>query len=144
MEIVYTETELAHYMENAVEASPEHPVLVDKYMVGKEVEIDAICDGETVIIPGIMEHIERAGVHSGDSIAVYPPQNISQSEIDTLVDYTKRLAKGLNVIGLMNIQYVLFEGNVYVIEVNQDHHEQFLSYLKLQKFRWQIWLRKQF
>lgn len=118
MEIVYTEKELAHYMENAVEASPEHPVLVDKYMVGKEVEIDAICDGETVIIPGIMEHIERAGVHSGDSIAVYPPQNISQSEIDTLVDYTKRLAKGLNVIGLMNIQYVLFEGNVYVIEVN--------------------------
>ncbi|OPG89496.1 hypothetical protein B2I21_36565, partial [Chryseobacterium mucoviscidosis] len=77
-----------------------------------------ICDGETVIIPGIMEHIERAGVHSGDSIAVYPPQNISPSEIETLVDYTKRMAKGLNVIGLMNIQYVLFEGNVYVIEVN--------------------------
>jgi carbamoyl-phosphate synthase large subunit len=105
-------------MEHAVDASPEHPVLVDKYMVGKEIEVDAICDGETVVIPGIMEHIERAGVHSGDSIAVYPPQNISQSEIDTLVDYTKRLAKGLNVIGLMNIQYVLFEGNVYVIEVN--------------------------
>jgi carbamoyl-phosphate synthase large subunit len=88
MEIVYRK-ELAHYMENAVDASPEHPVLIDKYMVGKEVEVDAICDGETVVIPGIMEHIERAGVHSGDSIAVYPPQNISPSEIETLVDYTK-------------------------------------------------------
>ena len=118
MEIVYNEKELAHYMEHAVEASPEHPVLIDRYMLGKEVEIDAICDGETVIIPGIMEHIERAGVHSGDSIAVYPPQNISEEEVQTLVDYTQRLAKGLNVIGLMNIQYVLFEGNVYVIEVN--------------------------
>ena len=118
MEIVYNEKELAHYMEHAVEASPEHPVLIDRYMLGKEVEIDAICDGETVIIPGIMEHIERAGVHSGDSIAVYPPQNISEKEVQTLVGYTQRLAKGLNVIGLMNIQYVLFEGNVYVIEVN--------------------------
>ncbi|MDO4225257.1 MAG: carbamoyl-phosphate synthase large subunit [Bergeyella zoohelcum] len=118
MEIVYNETELAHYMENAVEASPEHPVLIDRYMLGKEVEIDAICDGETVVIPGIMEHIERAGVHSGDSIAVYPPQNVSEEEIKTLVDYTQKLAKGLNVIGLMNIQYVLFQGNVYVIEVN--------------------------
>lgn len=118
MEIVYNESELSHYMENAVEASPEHPVLIDRYMLGKEVEIDAICDGKTVIIPGIMEHIERAGVHSGDSIAVYPPQNISEQELKTLVDYTQRLAKGLNVIGLMNIQYVLFEENVYVIEVN--------------------------
>lgn len=118
MEIVYTEAELAHYMEFAVEASPDQPVLVDRYITGKEVEVDAICDGETVIIPGIMEHIERAGVHSGDSIAVYPPQNVSDAEIETLVDYTQRLAKGLNVIGLMNIQYVLFEGNVYVIEVN--------------------------
>ncbi len=103
MEIVYNETELAHYMENAVQASPEHPVLVDRYLTGKEVEVDAICDGETVIIPGIMEHIERAGVHSGDSIAVYPPQNLTPSQIDTLVDYTQRLAKGLNIIGLMNI-----------------------------------------
>ena len=118
MEIVYTQAELSYYMDNAVDASPEHPILVDKYMVGKEVEVDAISDGETVIIPGIMEHIERAGVHSGDSIAVYPPQNISASEIETLVSYTQRLAKGLNIIGLMNIQYVLFEGEVFVIEVN--------------------------
>lgn len=118
MEIVYNENELAHYMENAVEASPEHPVLIDRYLTGKEVEVDAICDGETTIIPGIMEHIERAGVHSGDSIAVYPPQNLTQKQIDTLVDYTQRLAKGLNIIGLMNIQYVISDGDVFVIEVN--------------------------
>lgn len=118
MEIVYDEHELDHYMTNAVNENSEHPILIDRYLTGKEVEVDAISDGETVVIPGIMEHIERAGVHSGDSIAVYPPQNVSQKEIDTLVDYTKRLAKGLNVIGLMNIQYVLHEGTVYVIEVN--------------------------
>ena len=118
MEIVYNDAELNHYMENAVDASPEHPVLVDRYLTGKEVEVDAICDGETTVIPGIMEHIERAGVHSGDSIAVYPPQNLTQEQIDTLVDYTMRLAKGLKVIGLMNIQYVISEGKVYVIEVN--------------------------
>lgn len=118
MEIVYNDTELTHYMENAVDASPEHPVLVDRYLTGMEVEVDAICDGDTVVIPGIMEHIERAGVHSGDSIAVYPPQNLSQEHIDTLVDYTQRLAKGLKVIGLMNIQYVISDGKVYVIEVN--------------------------
>ena len=118
MEIVYDETELAHYMINAVKENSEHPILIDRYLTGKEVEVDAISDGETVVIPGIMEHIERAGVHSGDSIAVYPPQNINPEQIATLVDYTERLAKGLNVIGLRNIQYVLFEGNVYVIEVN--------------------------
>lgn len=118
MEIVYNESELAHYMENAVDASPEHPVLVDRYLTGKEVEVDAICDGETTVIPGIMEHIERAGVHSGDSIAVYPPQNLTEEQIEILVDYTTRLAKGLKVIGLMNIQYVISDGKVYVIEVN--------------------------
>ncbi len=118
MEIVYDEHELSHYMTNAVKENSEHPILIDRYLTGKEVEVDAICDGETVVIPGIMEHIERAGVHSGDSIAVYPPQNITEEQIATLVDYTERLAKGLNIIGLMNIQYVLFEENVYVIEVN--------------------------
>lgn len=118
MEIVYDEKELNHYMENALKESSEHPILIDRYLTGKEVEVDAISDGETVIIPGIMEHIERAGVHSGDSIAVYPPQNITPKQIETLVDYTQRLAKGLNIIGLMNIQYVLYEGDVYVIEVN--------------------------
>ena len=118
MEIVYYEEELLHYMENAVKASPEHPVLIDRYLTGTEIEVDAICDGETVLIPGIMEHIERAGVHSGDSIAVYPPQNLSQSMIETIADYTKRLALGLKIRGLMNIQFVISEGQVYVIEVN--------------------------
>ncbi|WP_096550608.1 carbamoyl-phosphate synthase large subunit [Ureibacillus thermosphaericus] len=118
MEIVYNENELKHYMENAVEASPDHPVLIDRYLTGKEVEVDAISDGENVLIPGIMEHIERAGVHSGDSISVYPPQSLTQKQIDTIVDYTTRLARGLNIVGLMNIQYVISDGNVYVIEVN--------------------------
>jgi len=118
MEIVYNQEELAHYMEFAVQASPEHPVLVDRYLTGTEIEVDAISDGENVCIPGIMEHIERAGVHSGDSIAVYPPQNLSTEHIDQLIDYTTRLAKGLNIIGLLNIQYVISKGKVYVIEVN--------------------------
>ncbi|MBY7663922.1 MULTISPECIES: carbamoyl-phosphate synthase large subunit [Staphylococcus] len=118
MEIVYNDAELENYMNEAVKASPEHPVLVDRYLTGKEIEVDAICDGETVIIPGIMEHIERAGVHSGDSIAVYPPQTLSQEDIDTLEAYTVKLAKGLNVIGLINIQFVLAHDGVYVLEVN--------------------------
>lgn len=118
MEIVYNDAELENYMNEAVKASPEHPVLVDRYLTGKEIEVDAISDGETVIIPGIMEHIERAGVHSGDSIAVYPPQTLSQDVIDTLEAYTVKLAKGLNVIGLINIQFVLAHDGVYVLEVN--------------------------
>ncbi|EPD52527.1 carbamoyl-phosphate synthase large chain [Staphylococcus sp. HGB0015] len=118
MEIVYNDDELENYMKEAVKASPEHPVLVDRYLTGKEIEVDAICDGDTVIIPGIMEHIERAGVHSGDSIAVYPPQTLTQDEIDTLEAYTIKLAKGLNVIGLINIQFVLAHDGVYVLEVN--------------------------
>lgn len=118
MQIVYSTDEIKHYMETAVEASPEHPVLIDRYLTGKEIEVDAICDGTNVCIPGIMEHIERAGVHSGDSIAVYPPQNLSQKHIDTLVDYTTRLALGLGIKGLMNIQYVISQDEVYVIEVN--------------------------
>ena len=118
MEIVYNDAELENYMNEAVKASPEHPVLVDRYLTGKEIEVDAICDGETVIIPGIMEHIERAGVHSGDSIAVYPPQTLSQEDINTLETYTVKLAKGLNVVGLINIQFVLAHDGVYVLEVN--------------------------
>ncbi len=118
MEIVYNQEELAHYMEHAVQASPEHPVLVDSYLTGTEIEVDAISDGVNVCIPGIMEHIERAGVHSGDSIAVYPPQNLTNDQLETLIDYTTRLARGLNIIGLLNIQYVISKGIVYVIEVN--------------------------
>ena len=118
MEIVYEEKELLHYMKNAVKINPEHPVLVDRYLVGKEIEVDAISDGENVLVPGIMEHIERAGVHSGDSIAVYPPQNISDEMREKIVDYTIRLAKGLEIIGLLDIQYVISKGELYVIEVN--------------------------
>lgn len=118
MEIVYHEEELLYYMKNAVKINPEHPVLIDRYLTGKEIEVDAICDGESVLIPGIMEHIERAGVHSGDSIAVYPPQSISEKTKEKLVDYTQKLAKGLGIIGLLNIQYVVSKGEVFVIEVN--------------------------
>ena len=118
MEIVENQADLEDYMANAVKASPEHPVLVDRYMVGKECEVDAICDGKTVLIPGIMEHIERAGVHSGDSMAVYPPQTFSPEIIATIEDYTRKLALGMNCIGMMNIQFVIHEEQVYVIEVN--------------------------
>ncbi len=118
MEIVYHQEELLHYMENAVKINPEHPVLIDRYLTGKEIEVDAICDGENVLIPGIMEHIERAGVHSGDSIAVYPPQTLSDRIKQTLVEYTEKMARGLNIVGLLNIQYVISEDQVYVLEVN--------------------------
>ncbi|UQD51647.1 carbamoyl-phosphate synthase large subunit [Bacillus methanolicus] len=118
MEIVYKEEELLQYMQNAVKVNPEHPVLIDRYLTGKEIEVDAICDGEHVLIPGIMEHIERAGVHSGDSIAVYPPQSLSSKVKEKLVEYTEKLAKGLGIIGLLNIQYVVSNGEVYVLEVN--------------------------
>ncbi|MED3563846.1 ATP-grasp domain-containing protein, partial [Bacillus xiapuensis] len=118
MEIVYRKEELLHYMKNAVKINPQHPVLIDRYLTGKEIEVDAICDGENVLIPGIMEHIERAGVHSGDSIAVYPPQTLSEEIKQNLADYTVKLAKGLNIIGLLNIQYVLAGDQVYVLEVN--------------------------
>ena len=118
MEIVENQQDLEDYMEHAVKASPEHPVLIDRYLLGSECEVDAICDGETVLIPGIMEHIERAGVHSGDSMAVYPPQALSAEIKQTIEDYTIRLARGLNCIGMMNIQFVIHDNQVYVIEVN--------------------------
>ncbi len=118
MQIVYKEEELVPYMEKAVEASPGQPILIDRYLTGKEIEVDAICDGVDVVIPGIMEHIERAGVHSGDSIAVYPPQSLSAEIKQTLIDYTTKLAKGLKIVGLLNIQYVVSKGEVFVLEVN--------------------------
>src|SRR5690606_23787988 len=110
--------ELLSYMEQAVQINPDHPVLIDRYMLGKEAEVDAICDGETVLIPGIMEHVERAGVHSGDSIAVYPPQTISKELQQQMVDITVKISRALNVVGLVNIQYVIHQDKVYVIEVN--------------------------
>ena len=118
MEIVYNEEELRDYMSRAVKVTPDHPVLVDRYMQGTEVEVDAISDGVDVVIPGIMEHIERAGVHSGDSIAVYPPQTLSARVIYTIIDYTKRLAVALHVKGLLNIQFVVAHDEVFIIEVN--------------------------
>ncbi len=118
MEIVYSDAELTEYMNSAVKVSPRHPVLVDKYLLGTELEVDAISDGEDVLIPGIMEHIERAGVHSGDSIAVYPPQSLTAKQKTLLVEYTTSLARALRVKGIINIQYVLFEDNIYVLEVN--------------------------
>ncbi|MCT8139763.1 carbamoyl-phosphate synthase large subunit [Anaerobacillus sp. CMMVII] len=118
MEIVYFEEELLRYMENAARVNPKHPVLIDRYLIGKEIEVDAICDGETVVIPGIMEHIERAGVHSGDSIAVYPPQSLTEETKEKIIERTIKLARGLNIVGLLNIQFVLHEDEVYVLEVN--------------------------
>lgn len=118
MEIVYKEEELLYYVKNAVKINPDFPVLIDRYLTGKEVEVDAISDGKNVFIPGIMEHIERAGVHSGDSIGVYPPQSLSEEVKQKLVSYTIDLARGLNIIGLLNIQYVITNEDVFVLEVN--------------------------
>ena len=118
MEIVYNPEEMEVYMQTAVKVTQEHPVLVDKYLLGKEIEVDAVCDGETVVIPGIMQHIERAGVHSGDSMAVFPAHDISNFITGKVIDYTEKLARELNVKGLINIQFVEFQGELYVLEVN--------------------------
>ena len=119
MEIVYNEDELRNYMRYAADVSDGAPILVDRYIIGKEAEVDVIADGKGgCLLPGIMEHIERAGVHSGDSMAVYPPQTIAQSTIDQIVDYATRLSVALNVVGLMNIQFVIEKDQAYVIEVN--------------------------
>jgi len=118
MEVVHSSDHLARYIRKQTNLTTEHPILIDKYLVGKEVEVDAICDGERVLIPGIMEHIERAGVHSGDSFAVYPAINLFPAEVERIVDYTTRIALGLNARGLVNIQYVIHAGHLYVIEVN--------------------------
>jgi len=96
----------------------EHPILIDKYLLGQELEVDAICDGEEVLIPGIMEHVERAGIHSGDSISLYPPQNVTREHQERIVELTRALATGLEVKGLVNIQFILFKDEIYVIEVN--------------------------
>jgi carbamoyl-phosphate synthase large subunit len=118
MEIVYNPEEMEQYMQTAVKVTREHPVLVDQYLLGKEIEVDAVCDGQTVVIPGIMQHIERAGVHSGDSMAVFPAYDISESIKGKVIDYTEKLARELEVKGLINIQFVEFQGELYVLEVN--------------------------
>jgi carbamoyl-phosphate synthase large subunit len=122
MEIVYNEPELIRYLTLALEMDSQHPVLIDKYFHGKEVEVDAICDGEKVLIPGVMEHIERAGVHSGDALAIYPGINLTPEEVNAMVDYTIRIGPALGIKGLMNVQMVIMRENghstVYVFEVN--------------------------
>jgi carbamoyl-phosphate synthase large subunit len=118
MQIAICDEDVVEFMEIINRTVQEHPILVDKYLMGKEVEVDAVCDGEDILIPGIMEHIERAGIHSGDSISVYPAQNVSEKIQDVIVDYTKKLARSLHVIGLINIQFIVYHDEVYVIEVN--------------------------
>ncbi|MEA4925542.1 MAG: carbamoyl-phosphate synthase large subunit [Syntrophomonadaceae bacterium] len=118
MEIVYNQAELEQYMVTAVKINREHPVLVDKYLLGKEIEVDAVGDGQQILIPGIMQHIERAGVHSGDSMAVFPAHNIGPDIEAKVIDYTTRLGLALKVKGLINIQFVEFQNELYVIEVN--------------------------
>ncbi len=118
MQVVYNDEELRRYLKEAVSLDIDHPIIIDKYIQGKEIEVDAIADGEDVLIPGIMEHIERTGVHSGDSISVYPNFSLSKEVEDTLLDYTKRISKALNVVGLVNVQYAYDGDRIYVIEVN--------------------------
>ncbi len=118
MEVVHSADYLSRYLTYAVSFDTRHPILIDKYMYGKEIEVDAICDGEEVLIPGVMEHIERAGVHSGDSYAVYPGLNLYPTEVERMVEYTTRIAKGIGAVGLINIQYVIHGGRIYVLEVN--------------------------
>lgn len=118
MQIATCDEEVEEFMEIINRIAQDHPILVDKYLQGTEVEVDAICDGDDILIPGIMEHIERAGVHSGDSISVYPTYTLSQDIIDTIADYTEKLARALHVKGMINIQFIVCDGQVYVIEVN--------------------------
>ena len=118
MKIVWNDDEIEEFIGIINTITQDHPILVDKYLMGKEIEVDAICDGTDILIPGIMEHIERTGVHSGDSISVYPAHTISEKAKETLVEYTKRLAQALHVVGMINIQFIDMDDNIYVIEVN--------------------------
>ncbi|MBO5484472.1 MAG: carbamoyl-phosphate synthase large subunit [Lachnospiraceae bacterium] len=118
MQIAISDKDIVEFMAVINRYHQEHPILVDKYLMGKEVEVDAVCDGEDILIPGIMEHVERAGIHSGDSISVYPAQSVSEKIQNVLVDYTRKLARSLHVIGLINIQFIVYQDEVYVIEVN--------------------------
>ena len=118
MQIAISDKDVYEFMEIINRQVQEHPILVDKYLMGKEIEVDAVCDGEDILIPGIMEHIERAGIHSGDSISVYPAQSLTPRIIDMLEEYTRRLARALHVKGLINIQFIVYNDQVYVIEVN--------------------------
>nr|WP_307760357.1 carbamoyl-phosphate synthase large subunit [uncultured Peptostreptococcus sp.] len=118
MEITYDEKRLVQYLEDAFERDAVNPVLIDKYLTGTEIEVDAICDGKDILIPGIMEHLERAGVHSGDSITMYPSQGVTDEIKDKIYEYTKKMALNLNVLGMVNIQFIEYKGELYIIEVN--------------------------
>ncbi len=118
MEITHNEADLVRYLSDAFAKDKKNPVLIDRYLGGRELEVDAICDGEDVLIPGIMEHLERAGVHSGDSVSIYPPQNVPDNIIEKIKDVTYRIALELKVIGMINIQFIEFKGELYIIEVN--------------------------
>ncbi len=118
MQIAISDEDIDEFIGIINQIAQEHPILVDKYIMGKEIEVDAICDGTDILIPGIMQHIERTGIHSGDSISVYPAQDISQHNIDTIVDYTEKLARALHVKGMINIQFIVDGDDVYIIEVN--------------------------
>lgn len=118
MAIAYDDEEVKEFIDEINKIVQEHPILVDKYMYGRELEVDAICDGENILIPGIMEHIDRAGIHSGDSISVYPTQTIYDKYKVQIVDYTEKIAKELHVIGVLNIQFIISKGKLYIIEVN--------------------------
>lgn len=118
MEITYDDRELTYYLSKAFDKDKKNPILIDKYLMGREIEVDAICDGEEVLIPGVMEHLERAGVHSGDSITMYPSQNVSCDIKEKILDYTKKLALGIEIKGMINIQFIEYKNTLYVIEVN--------------------------
>ena len=118
MRIAVSDEDVEEYIGVINQIAQEHPILVDKYLMGKEIEVDAVCDGEDILIPGIMEHIERAGIHSGDSISVYPAKTISEKAKETIAEYTRRLARALHVIGMINIKFIVLGDDVYVIEVN--------------------------
>ncbi len=118
MEITYSEEEVLHYLTDAFEKDRKNPILIDKYLMGRELEVDAISDGEDILIPGIMEHLERAGVHSGDSITMYPSRNVSDKIKQDILDYTKRIAKAIGIKGMINIQFISYNEELYVIEVN--------------------------
>ena len=118
MHIAFNDDEIVEFIDTINQIAQDHPILIDKYLMGKEIEVDAVCDGTDILIPGIMEHIERTGVHSGDSISVYPAPTISNHVKETIVEYTKRLARALHVVGLINIQFIAMNEEVYVIEVN--------------------------
>ena len=118
MQIAVSDEDIIEFMDIIQRYAQEHPILIDKYLMGKEVEVDAVCDGEEILIPGIMQHVERAGIHSGDSISVYPARDLSPKIKKVIAHYTRLLARALHVVGLINIQFIVYQDEVYVIEVN--------------------------